>query len=208
MVGQIRQPHFPQRQNALMQPSHRLIVAVQAVAPKHLFDPDIQSFQCVQPRLNNFILWVSHSFSPFSSKPDKFRFIYPDYTSFFSVGTGVCLQCVGISPLYFPGSGLPVRGRAPRWGCLSAARKARKTTKGGVFPLLVESTPPVQGCICFFLFSALVPVGSHRWCKKSYGSYLLLWWMVLLLPGPHSGEQLFPTAGGLADGGGNTASPR
>ena len=114
MVGQIRQPHFPQGQNALMQPSHWLIVAVQAIAAKHLFDPDIQSFQCVQPRLNNFILWVSHSFFPFSSKPDKFRFIYPDYTSFLYASTSVCLQCVGISPLYFPGSGLPVRGRAPR----------------------------------------------------------------------------------------------
>src|SRR5699024_7079906 len=32
-------------------------------------------------------------------------------------------------------------GDAPRWGFLSAARKEPKTTKGGAFPRLVESTP-------------------------------------------------------------------
>ena len=32
-------------------------------------------------------------------------------------------------------------GDAPHWGFLSAARKEPKTTKGGAFPRLVESTP-------------------------------------------------------------------
>ena len=32
-------------------------------------------------------------------------------------------------------------GDASRWGFLSAARKEPKTTKGGAFPRLVESTP-------------------------------------------------------------------
>ena len=54
-------------------------------------------------------------------------------------------------------------GDAPHWGFLSAARKEPKTTKGGAFPRLVESTPPVLGGACVLLCSALDWFMSHRW---------------------------------------------
>ena len=53
-------------------------------------------------------------------------------------------------------------GRAPL-GSILTGQNGRKPAKGGVFPRLVESTPPVRGGLCAVRFSALGPVGSHRW---------------------------------------------
>ena len=54
-------------------------------------------------------------------------------------------------------------GRVAPLGCLSAARKSPKTAKGGAFPPPCGIHPVVLGGGWTFLFSALGPVGSHRW---------------------------------------------
>ena len=79
-----------------------------------------------------------------------------------------CLKSMGVMEKVHPSSTFRNQacqpgGDATRWGFLSAARKEPKTTKGGAFPRLVESTPRywVEGAT--FLFSALGPARSHRW---------------------------------------------
>ena len=81
-----------------------------------------------------------------------------------------------------------------------------RIAKGGAFPRLVESTLRywVEGA--FFFVRPLVWWG-HIDGFLFYGSYSLLCSYVLLLPGPYSGEPLFPAIEGLASGGGNAASP-
>ena len=49
------------------------------------------------------------------------------------------------------------------------------------------------------------PSSCHIDSFSVYGLYLLLCWYNLLPSGPFPGMQLFPVAGGLAPGGGNTA---
>ena len=98
-------------------------------------------------------------------------------------------------------------GDASRWGFLSAARKEPKTTKGGAFPRLVEST------LRYWVECAPFSVRPLAWwghidSLPFYGLYLLLYGCNLLPPGPYLGEPLFPAVGSLAPGGGNAASPR
>ena len=97
-------------------------------------------------------------------------------------------------------------GDAPRWGFLSAARKEPKTTKGGAFPRLVESTPRY--------WVERAPFSSRPWTGPChidgfpfYGFQLLLCLCILLPPGPYLGKPLFPAVGSLASGGGNAAWP-
>ena len=83
-----------------------------------------------------------------------------------------------------------------------------RIAKGGAFPLLVESTPLVRGCICVLLFSALGLAGSHRWLGCSMGSTCSYGNPFFYFQGLTLVKQLFPAAGSLALGGGNTAPPK
>ena len=64
--------------------------------------------------------------------------------------------------------------------------------------------PAVRGVPAFSLFRPLAWWG-HIDSSPFYGLDLLLCSCVLLPPGPHLGEPLFPAFGGLASGGGNAA---
>ena len=98
-------------------------------------------------------------------------------------------------------------GFAPQGDFLSWAESHQRPTKGGAFPLLVESTPLVRGETASFCFRPLV------WRGHIDGMVVL--WAALapmeMRPSIYQGltlvKQLFPAAGGLADGGGNAASP-